>query len=288
MQYIQYAVFGLVTGAILLLGTVGFSMVRRTENFLNIAHGQYVLLGAILGYTFYSTLHLNLFIAGALSIVATTFVGWVFNEIVFRPIRSYGGLYLLFSSVGVAYVIHGAIEVIYGQTPKAFLLAPPAQLVIAGYPLISSLQVLIIVAAAASAVALHLFLTRSRMGMAVRAMSSDYHLAQIRGINTNRVSTVVWLLSSALAALAGFLLGVYGTVYTDMGWAVILLILSAAVLGGVGSIYGVMVGSLLIGFGMEMSVIFLNPAYKAAVAFIIVMLVLVFKPEGILGGGKTR
>jgi branched-subunit amino acid ABC-type transport system permease component len=288
VQYIQYAVFGLVTGAILLLGTVGFSMVRRTENFLNIAHGQYVLLGAILGYTFYSSLHLNLFIAGVLSIVATTFVGWAFNELVFRPIRSYGGLYLLFSSVGVAYVIHGAIEVIYGQTPKAFLLAPPAQLVVAGYPLISSLQVLIVVAAAASAVALHLFLTRSRMGMAVRAMSSDYHLAQVRGINTNRVSTVVWLLSSALAALAGFLLGVYGTVYTDMGWAVILLILSAAVLGGVGSIYGVMVGSLLIGFGMEMSVIFLNPAYKSAVAFIIVMLVLVFKPEGIFGGGKTR
>jgi branched-subunit amino acid ABC-type transport system permease component len=288
VQYIQYAVFGLVTGAILLLGTVGFSMVRRTENFLNIAHGQYVLLGAILGYTFYSSLHLNLFIAGVLSIVATTFVGWAFNELVFRPIRSYGGLYLLFSSVGVAYVIHGAIEVIYGQTPKAFLLAPPAQLVVAGYPLISSLQVLIVVAAAASAVALHLFLTRSRMGMAVRAMSSDYHLAQVRGINTNRVSTVVWLLSSALAALAGFLLGVYGTVYTDMGWAVILLILSAAVLGGVGSIYGVMVGSLLIGFGMEMSVIFLNPAYKSAVAFVIVMLVLVFKPEGIFGGGKTR
>jgi branched-subunit amino acid ABC-type transport system permease component len=288
VQYVQYAVFGLVTGAILLLGTVGFSMVRRTENFLNIAHGQYVLLGAILGYTFYSTLHLNLVSAGALAIVGTMFLGWAFNEIVFRPIRSHGPLYLLFSSVGVAYLIHGTIEMIYGQTPKSFLIAPPSQLVIAGYPIISSLQALIIVVAAASAVGLHLFLTRSRMGMAVRAMSSDFYLAQTRGIKTPRVSTVVWLLSSGLAALAGFLLGVYGTVYTDMGWAIILLILSAAVLGGVGSIYGVMVGSILIGIGMEMSVIFLNPAYKSAVAFVIVMLVLVFKPEGILGGGESR
>ncbi len=288
VEYLQYFVFGLVTGSILLLGTVGFSMIRRTENFLNIAHGQYMLMGAIFGYTFYETLHLNLVVAAVLSIAVTTLMGLAFNSLIFRPIRAYGGLYLLFTSVGVAYVIHGSIEAIYGFTPKAYHTAPPAQIWIAGYPIISSLQILIIVVAAASAVALHLFLTRARMGMAVRAMSSDYSLAQVRGINTNRVSTVVWIVSLVLAALAGVLLGMYGTVYTDMGWAMILLILSAAVLGGVGSIYGVMVASLLMGIAMEMSVIFLNPAYKSAVAFVIIMLVLMFKPEGILGGGEAR
>jgi branched-chain amino acid transport system permease protein len=208
--------------------------------------------------------------------------------VIFKPIRAHGGLYLLFTSVGLAYVIHGTIEAVYGQTPRAYHTDPPAQFWVGGYPLISSLQILIIVVAAVSAVALHFFLTRTRTGMAVRAMSSDYFLAQVRGINTNRVSSVVWLLSSALAALAGVLLGIYGVVYTDLGWAMILVILSAAVLGGVGSIYGVMVASLLMGIAMEMSVIFLNPAYKSAVAFAIIMVVLVFRPQGILGGEGAR
>jgi branched-subunit amino acid ABC-type transport system permease component len=288
VQYLQYAIFGLVTGSILLLGSVGFSMVRRTENWLNIAHGQYVALGAYFGYLFYMVLKLNLILACVLAIALTAFLGYLFNEILFKPIRAHGSLYLLFTSVGLSYIIHGSIEGGFGTRPKAYLIDAPAQISIAGYPLISSLEIIIIGTAAVCAIGLHFFLTRSRMGTAVRAMSSDYHLAGIRGINTNTVSSVVWLLGTALAALAGVLLGIYGTVYTDMGWALILLILSATVLGGLGSIYGVMLGSILIGLGMDISVIFLNPAYRSAVAFIVIMVVLVFRPQGILGSGGSK
>jgi len=288
VQYLQYVIFGLVTGSILLLASTGFSMIRRTENFLNIAHGQFVALGAYFGYLFYMVVKLNLFLSIVLAIIAVAILGYVFNEIVFKPIRSYGGLYLLFTSVGLAYIVHGSIEGIFGTRPKAFLIAAPVQISVAGYPLISSLEIIIIAVAALSAVGLHLFLTRSRMGTAVRAMSSDYSLAGVRGINTNQVSTVVWILGSALAGLAGVLLGIYGTVYSDMGWALILLILSATVLGGLGSIYGVMLGSVIIGLGMDLSVIVLNPAYRSAVAFVVIMVVLVFKPEGILGSGGSK
>ena len=288
VQYLQYVIFGLVTGSILLLASTGFSMVRRTENWLNIAHGQYVMLGAYFGYLFYMMLKLNLFLSIVLAVVVVAALGYVFNLIVFKPIRAYGGLYLLFSSVGLAYIIHGSIEGTFGSRPKAFLIEAPHQFFIAGYPVISSLEIIIMAVAAASAVGLHFFLTRSRMGMAVRAMSSDVSLAGVRGINTNQVSDVVWILGSALAGLAGVLLGIYGTVYTDMGWALILLILSATVLGGLGSIYGVMLGSIIIGLGMDLSVIVLNPAYRSAVAFLVIMIVLVFKPEGILGGGGSK
>lgn len=288
MQYLQNVVFGLVTGSILLLGTVGFSMVRRTENFLNIAHGQMVALGAYLGWLFFEKVGLPVVLACVLAIIATAGLGWLLNLIVFKPIRAHGGLYLLFTSVGLAYILHGSVEAIFGTRPKAFLLAAPQMFSIGGYPIISSLEILIIAIAAASAIGLHFFLTKSKMGMAVRAMSSDYHLARVRGINTDRVSNVVWLLSSGLAALAGVMLGIYGTVYTDMGWALILLILSAAVLGGLGSIYGVMLGSVLIGLGMDLSVIFINSAYRSAIAFVIIMLVLVFRPQGILGSGGAK
>lgn len=288
MQYLQNVIFGLVTGSILLLGTVGFSMVRRTENFLNIAHGQMVALGAYIGWVLYTKAGLPVVLAGVLSVLLCAGLGWLLNLIVFKPIRAHGGLYLLFTSVGLAYIMHGTVEAIFGTKPKGFLVEAPHMFIVAGYPLISSLELLIIGIAAASAIGLHFFLTKTKMGMAVRAMSSDFHLARVRGINTDRVSSWVWLLSSGLAALAGFMLGVYGTVYTDMGWALILLILSAAVLGGLGSIYGVMLGAIIIGLGMDLSVIFINSAYRSAVAFLMIMIVLIFKPQGILGGGGSK
>lgn len=284
VQYLQYVVFGLVTGTILLLGTVGFSMIRRVDNFLNIAHGQMVALGAYLGYLFYAMIGLPLVVASVLAIASTAVLGWASHRIVFNPIRGHGPLYLLFTSVGLAYVIHGSLEAIFGTRPKAFILPEPRFFSIAGEPLVSTVEIFIIVVAIVSAVALHLFLTRTRAGMAVRAMSSEYDLARVRGINTSRVAALVWILASGLAGLAGILMGIQGTVYTDMGWAIILVILSAAVLGGLGSIYGVMVGAMLIGLSMDLSVIWLPPAYRSAVAFMVIMLVLVVRPQGIFGG----
>lgn len=286
MLYLQYVVYGLVTGSILLLGTVGFSMIRRTDNFLNIAHGQMVALGAFFGYLFFMVLKFPLILSALISIAVVALLGWLSDKIVFSPIRSHGGLYLLFTSVGLAYVIHGAVEATFGARPKAFIMGQPAFIRINGEPIISSLEILIIAVAMLSAIGLHLFLTRTRAGMAVRALSSEYDLARVRGINTKSVSSLVWIISSALAGLAGVLMGIQGTVYSDMGWAIILVILSAAVLGGLGSIYGVMVGAMLIGLGMDVSVIWIPAAYRSAVAFIIIMLVLVVRPQGIFGGGS--
>ena len=100
-------------------------MVRRTENWLNIAHGQYVMLGAYFGYMFYMVLKLNLILSIVLAVVVVAVLGYVFNLVIFRPIRAYGGLYLLFSSVGLAYIIHGSIEGTFGSRPKAFLIEAP-------------------------------------------------------------------------------------------------------------------------------------------------------------------
>lgn len=286
MLYLQYVVYGLVTGSILLLGTVGFSMIRRTDNFLNIAHGQMVALGAYFGYLLFMVLKLPLIPSALISIVVVALLGWLSNKIVFGPIRSHGGLYLLFTSVGLAYVIHGTVEATFGTSPKAFIMGQPAFIRINGEPIISSLEILIIAVAILSAIGLHFFLTRTRAGMAVRALSSEYDLARVRGINTKSVSSLVWIISSALAGLAGVLMGIQGTVYSDMGWAIILVILSAAVLGGLGSIYGVMVGAMLIGLGMDVSVIWISPAYRSAVPFVIIMLVLMVRPQGIFGGGS--
>lgn len=284
MDYLPYLISGLVSGTILLLGSVGFSLVRRIESFLNISHGQILTLGAYLGYTFNVTLGINIYISFLLSTLITTLVGWLTFKVFYKPIRSYGSLYLLFTSVGVSYILHGSIEAIYGVQAKSYNVTSSKVFEINGFPIISGTEMTVIILAIASVYGLHLILTRTLTGKAIRAMASNLTLANARGIDTEKIASIAWLISSALGAMAGIFYGLIGTVYTDMGWSVILLILSAVVLGGIGSLYGVMIGAMIIGVGMDMSVIILPAAYRPAVAFAMVILVLIFKPQGILGG----
>lgn len=284
MDYLPYFISGLVTGTILLLGSVGFSLVRRIENFLNISHGQILTLGAFLGYTFNVTLGLNIYISFLIATLITTVVGWLIFKVFYKPIRSYGSLYLLFTSVGVSYIIHGAIEAFYGAQAKSYNVTSSKVLEINEIPIISITEITVIILALASVYGLHLILTKTLTGKAIRAMASNLTLANARGIDTEKIASITWLLSSALGAMSGIFYGLIGTVYTDMGWSVILLILSAVVLGGLGSLYGVMIGAMIIGLGMDMSVIILPASYRPAVAFAMVILVLIFRPQGILGG----
>ena len=286
MQYLQYVVFGLVTGSILLLGTVGFSMIRRVDNFLNITHGQMVAVGAYLGYVFYMLLSIPILLAVLLTLIVMGVLGWLQFKGIFAPVRRHGSLNLIFTSVGLAYFVHGGVQAIFGGKPKPFVMPTMKMFYIGNRPMISTLEIIIIGIAALSSVAIHLYLTRTRAGVALRAMSSEYDLARVCGINTDSVSAQVWVIATVMAGLAGILMGMRGTIYSDMGWQITLLILSAAVMGGLGSFYGVMVGAVLIGLGMDLSVIFINPAYRFAVAFAVIIVVLVVKPRGILGGGS--
>ena len=284
MDYLPYFISGIVSGTILLLGTVGFSLVKRIEKFLNISHGQILTLGAYLGYTFNTKLGWSILPSFLMAVALTTITGWLVFKIFYKPIRSHGELYLLFTSVGVAYVIHGLLEAFYGAQAKSYSVPISKVYEVNGVGIISSLELFVVFLALISAFGLHMFLTKTITGKAIRAMADNLPLANARGINTERIASIAWLLSSALGGMAGILMGLVGTVYADMGWAVILLILSAAVLGGLGSIYGVMIGSLIIGLGMDLSVIFLSASYRTAVAFGMVILVLLFRPQGILGG----
>lgn len=279
--------FGLVTGSILLLGSVGFAMTRRVENFLNIAHGQFLAIGAFLAWSLNHQWGLSLLIAGPMAVILTALIGYLSGRFVFAPIRSHGPLMLLFTSVGLAYIIHGLTEAFWGVGNKTFNVAPPHVFSVGGKPILNSTEIVIILVAALSCICLHLILAKTKIGKAIRSMSSDYELARIRGIDTEKISLYVWIITAALAGIAGVLTGLNSVIYTDMGWAQILLILSAAVLGGLGgSIYGVMIGALIVGLGMDLSVLVLPTYYRSAVAFALVIIVLFIKPEGIFGGER--
>lgn len=288
MGIVEVLIFGLATGSVLLLATVGFSMIRRVDNFLNIAHGQMVALGAYFGYTFYQQVGLNFVLAALATMVVTGIIGWLSYKVVFAPIREHGPLYLLFTSVGLSFIFHGLIEMVWGTRPKSFQLGDMFMLRAGDSVLASALELATLGVAVGAVFLLHFLLTKTRTGISIRAMSSDFNLARVRGIDTDNVSGIVWIVASGLAGLGGVLMGAQGTVFSDMGWAYILVILSASVLGGLGSIYGVMLGAMVIGIGMEFSVQLINPAYRFSVAFVVIMVVLAVRPQGIFGGGTSE
>ena len=276
----QNIIFGLITGSILAIATVGFSMIRQTEGFINIAHGQFLTLGAFLGFFFVSTAGLNIFLAGLLAAIVVGLAGVGISRIVFRPIAASGPLAQLFTSIGLAFLMAGLIRVVFGASVKFFPTSFGERFDI-GSVNVTMGEILIVAVAGISVAALALFLTRTRLGTWIRATASNPGLAEVRGVPVERVSAAVWFVASSLAGLAGVMVGLISNVNSEMGFQQILIILAAAVLGGLGSIYGVLAAGLLLGLAMDLSALIIPTAYRSVVAFGILILVLVIRPEGL-------
>jgi len=142
-------------------------------------------------------------------------------------------------------------------------------------------QIAMVIAAALAALFLHLFLTRTEIGKAIRAMASNFDLARIRGINTPHLRRYVWLIASGLGGLAGIMVGLISKLSPDMGWEYIMLVMIVAILGGLGSIYGAMVAALFIGLATQMSVMVIPAQYSQVIAFALIIVVLLVRPQGI-------
>ncbi|WP_232375286.1 branched-chain amino acid ABC transporter permease [Mycolicibacterium baixiangningiae] len=276
----QYVIFGLVTGSILAMATVGFSMVRQTEGFLNIAHGQFLALAAFLGLYASRDWGMPTWAAALFAAIATGLAAVVLSIVIFEPIRQKGVLVQLFSSVGVAYVIYGALVMIFGANLQHFEVSFGASYDVLGMQ-ISFGELAIIVTAAVSILALHLFLTRTPAGISIRAVASNPDLARVRGISTRTVSYQVWFIAGFLAGLAGVMIGIIGSVGPELGWQNIILVLAAAVLGGLGSTYGVIVASLFLGLAMDLSALLIPTSYRSVVAFAALIIVLLVRPSGL-------
>jgi len=283
-------IFGLISGSIILLSSVGFAMIVKVEGFLNIAHGQMLLFGAYLGL-FFAGFDLPLSVTILLASIATGVLGMICYGMLFRPVKSQGMLVLLFTSVGAAYVIHGVVGAIAGKRMLAYDLPPTRAIRVFGQPFMTKYELITVVLALVLALAVHLFMAHSRSGKEIRAVADNEDLARARGIDPVRSSYLVWFVASALGGLAGVLMGIMGSLHLAMGWQQIIIILATTVLGGVGSIYGVMLGAFVLAFGIEIGLLFAEPSYRSAIAFLIIILVLFVRPQGLQslwGAGKLR
>lgn len=276
----EIIIFGVISGCIILFGAVGFSMTLKAEGFINVAHGQMLLLGAYLAL-FFSSQGVGLVIATPLVMLCCGFIGVLIFRLLYQPIKSRGILVLLFTSVGVAYAINGIVGAAFGKRVQAYDLPPVRAMKFDGVPLMTKYELMIIIFALVASIGVHLFLTSTWVGKSIRAVADNYDLARVRGFDPKRSSDYVWFIASALAGVAGVFSGILGSLHLTMGWQQIIIILAATVLGGLGSIYGVMLASMVLGIGMEIGITVLPANYRSAVAFLIIILVLFLRPEGL-------
>lgn len=282
-ELLQLVVFGVVLGGIIALGAVGVSLIFGILRFANFAHGDMMTLGAYLALIVVSPLALPMYVAFPIALAGTAAVVVSIDQVLFRRLRRTAPVILLISSFGVALILRSVIQLIWG--PDNIVYSSGIQLPwrFAGLRLRPD-HVTILLTTVALVVLLHLFLQHTRIGKAMRAMSDDPDLARITGINTERVVIWTWILGGALAAAAGIFLGMDTRLNPLLGWNVLLPVFAAALLGGIGRPYGAIVGGFVIGIATEVSTMFMAPVYKPAVAFALIVVLLIIRPTGLMRG----
>jgi branched-chain amino acid transport system permease protein len=282
---LQLIIYGLIYGSIIALGAVGVSLTFGVLRFANFAHGDLMTFGAYIALAIYVGLYPSLWVALAVALVATALLAVFIDQTLFRHFRKSNPLILLISSFGVGLMIRSAIQLIWGGDSRVYV--PGIQLPYRFWDLrIKPDHVTILIGAVLLVVALHLFLQKTRIGKAMRAMADNPDLARISGINTDRVIIWTWVMGAAMAAAAGFFLGLDTRVNPDMGWFILLPVFAAAILGGIGKPYGAIAGGFIIGITQELSTLVLSPAYKPAVAFALMVVILIVRPTGIFRGAS--
>jgi len=299
---IELTVYGIVLGSIIALGAIGLTMVYRIVGFANFAHGEFMTLGAYLALFIISILlpwvglpdgrfgslsfGWRMVIAFPLAMLAVAFTAILFDKILYKKLRvkKSGPVILAMASLGASFIIRMTILIIWGSDYIFYrpgLLRPALDL-----PLgikIRPDQIFIFFAAIFLVILLHLFLKRTKMGKAMRATADNSDLALITGIDTERIISWTWAIGGGLAAAGGIFYGIDVQLHPGMGWNFLIPIFAATILGSIGNIYGALIGGFVIGIAQQVSTAFLAPTYKLAVAFMIMIIILLVRPQGIFG-----
>jgi len=292
-QLLQQIINGISLGSIYALIALGYTMIYGILRFINFAHGDVFMIGAFAG--FYSAPLISRTIGGSvifaglvvmlLAMLICSVLGVAIERIAYRPLRARPKLTVLITAIGVSLFLEYGGQLIFGPDPKLFpTLVPTAQVIDTSNLVIDSNSIVVIATAIILMLILRSIVFKTRMGTAMRAVSYNHQAAALMGINIDRVISFTFVLGSSLAAAAALL---YGTVYPSinplMGIFPGLKAFIAAVLGGIGNIYGAAIGGLIIGLTETLVTGYISPTYRDAISFAILILILLFKPSGIMG-----
>jgi branched-chain amino acid transport system permease protein len=284
-MFFQQLLNGLTTGSIYALIALGYTMIYGLLGLINFAQGEIYMFGAFVAVLLLATGQVNFFLAFAAGMAAAALLGVILERVAFRPLRGSHPLVPLISAIGASIFLQSMALLVFGPDDRPFPIQFTfSSIEIYGAP-VSTLQVAILAVALGLAGLLVAFVRYTRYGKAIVACALDRDTARLMGINVDRMVTLTFLIGSALSGAAGIMMAIYyNATYPRMGLLPGLKAFSAAILGGVGNIPGAILGGLILGVAESLSAAYLSSGYKDAIAFAILILVLLIRPQGILRG----
>ncbi|MDT4761369.1 branched-chain amino acid ABC transporter permease [Sphaerochaeta sp. PS] len=294
-EFFQHLMNGLTLGGIYALIALGYTMVYGILKFINFAHGDILMIGAYIGLFVFDMLRgdsplgtwtfISFFIAMLVSMVSCGLLGMGIERIAYKPLRRATRLAPLLSAIGVSFILSNSAAWMFGTQSRKFNYPFDNTSINIGGVVITPHQILILVVSLVMMISLKIFVDKTRMGKAMRATSLDQDTAMLMGINVNRVISMTFAIGSALAAVGGILIALDFKVYSSMGTMIGLKAFVAAVVGGIGNISGAMFGGILLGlletFGV--AVLGIPTGLKDTIAFGVLIIILLVKPEGLFG-----
>jgi branched-chain amino acid transport system permease protein len=287
---------GILTGAIIALGAIGVTFTLAIMRFANFAHSELLTWGAYFALVFVAfagpgaptgplSFGWPLLAAAFVAAVLTGLAAWVVDALVFRRLRRRGAapLTMVFAAFGAALVMRHLIVLAWGHESHYY--TRELQMAVELLPGVRMLpdQIFIVGLALAAMLALHAFLAWSRTGIAMRAMAESPALAQVCGIEVDAVVRLTWIISGALAAFAGVFTGLTPQIHPEIGFNLLLSLFAAAILGGTGNLAGAVVGGFLVGLAENLSLLLISPGYKGAMPFLLLLVILITRPQGLFG-----
>lgn len=287
INFIEQLINGLRTGSIYALIAIGYTMVYGIAKMINFAHGDIIMVGAYALYFSISVLGLPVPVALLLTVIVCSVLGVLIEKIAYKPLRKAQPLAVLITAIGMSFFLQSSSLLMFGSTPIPFQSVIPNDNIKVGPVIISSITLVTLVVTAVAMILLTLFINKTKLGSAMRAVSEDKGAAELMGINVNSTISMTFAIGSALAAVAGILyISQYQSMKPTLGALPGIKAFVAAVLGGIGSIPGAMLGGILLGLIESVSKAYISTELADAIVFGVLIVVLLFRPSGLLGKKK--
>jgi len=286
-MFLQQIINGLASGSIYAMVALGYTMIYGILGLINFAQGEIYMAGAFAAVLLISQFHVPFIIAFFFALVVSSIVGVLMERFAFRPLRNSNPLIPLIAAIGLSLSLQSLARILFGPNNRPFPIEFNYKIVHIFGARIPIIDIVILVVSGVLMIALTVFIKRSKYGRAMVASAVDSDTARLMGINVNSMVTLTFIIGSVLSGAAGVMTAVYyNATYPTMGMLTGLKAFAAAILGGVGSIPGAIVGGLIMGVAENLGAAYISSGLKDAVAFAIMIVVLIIRPSGIFGKGK--